>query len=145
MLPLPVQLSSPTLDTSYATSDGESPFCVTKPLITASAVEDNSRCCDCCTVTRPVLLLLSFCCSSRKLKRFKSFHGFPVAKKQITVPVVGKKSKKVSKVFIIMGIEIDGNMCCIICYRIIIGTTKSLALPGVCVCVYVCVHVYVSE
>ena len=37
-------------------------------------------------------------CSSRKLKRFKSFHGFPAAKKQITVPVE-KKAKKVAKVF----------------------------------------------
>ena len=45
MLPLPVQLScSPTLDTSYATSDGESPFCsVSKPPVTASAVEDSAR------------------------------------------------------------------------------------------------------
>lgn len=76
MLPLPVQLSSPTLDTSHATSDGESPFCsISKPLVTTSTVQDHS---------------------SRKLKRFKSFHGFPAAKKQITVPVE-KKPKKVSK------------------------------------------------
>lgn len=44
MLPLPVQLSSPGLDTSYATSDGESPFCsVSKPLVATSTVEDNAR------------------------------------------------------------------------------------------------------
>ena len=36
-------------------------------------------------------------CSSRKLKRFKSFHGFPAAKKQITVPVE-KKAKKAKEV-----------------------------------------------
>ena len=44
MLPLPVQLSSPALDTSFATSDGESPFCsASKPLVAASTVEDNAR------------------------------------------------------------------------------------------------------
>ena len=51
-----------------------------------------------------------FCCSSRKLKRFKSFHGFPVAKKQITVPV-GKKTKKVSKVSIICDRAYDNQPC----------------------------------
>ena len=96
MLPLPVQLSSPTLDTSCATSDGESPFCsASKPLVTVSAVEDNAR--------FQVTCMDSLNCyqldhNSRKLKRFKSFHGFPVAKKQITVRVE-KKTKKTPKVW----------------------------------------------
>ena len=98
MLPLPVQLSSPTLDTSYATSDGESPFCsVSKPRVSASTAEDNAR--------FPIIYMALFhihtssvsVCSSRKLKRFRSFHGFPAAKKQITVPVE-KKQKKATKV-----------------------------------------------
>ena len=46
MLPLPAEMASPTLDTSHATSDGESPFCAIKkrPLVTSTAAaEDNSR------------------------------------------------------------------------------------------------------
>ena len=46
MLPLPAEIASPTLDTSHATSDGESPFCAVKkrPLVTtAAAAEDSSR------------------------------------------------------------------------------------------------------
>ncbi|XP_065912797.1 treslin-like isoform X2 [Dysidea avara] len=76
MLPLPAEIASPTLDTSHATSDGESPFCAVKkrPLVTTAAAAEDS--------------------SSRKLKRYKSFHGFPVAKRQIAVVKDSKKSKK---------------------------------------------------
>ena len=46
MLPLPAEMASPTLNTSHATSDGESPFCAVKKrptVATAAAAEDSSR------------------------------------------------------------------------------------------------------
>jgi len=76
MLPLPAEIASPTLDTSHATSDGESPFCAVKkrPMATAvAAAEDTSRLLNTAFYILTMWCALTVIASSRDTRAFMGF------------------------------------------------------------------------